>query len=154
MNSGRPGSCSIACRHRYAQARRLLILADSGGSNGARGRLWKYALQEKLVDPYQLSVTVCHYPTGASKWNLVEHRLFGEIAKHWAGQPLVDYPTVVRLIGGTRTKTGLKVRCRLVTTHYATGRKVTNQQMAGLNLQKHAVLPEWNYTLLPRENLN
>jgi len=139
---------------RYPQASRLLILADSGGSNGARCRLWKYALQEKLADPYQLRVTVCHYPTGASKWNLVEHRLFGEIAKHWAGQPLVDYPTVVRLIGGTRTQTGLKVRCRLVTTNYATGRKVTNQQMAGLNLQKHAVLPEWNYTLLPRENLN
>ena len=141
-------------RRRYAHAAQLLILADSGGSNGARCRLWKYALQEKLVDHYQLCVTVCHYPTGTSKWNPVEHRLFGEIAKHWAGQPLVDYPTVVRLIGGTRTKTGLKVSCRLVTTDYATGRKVTNQQMAGLNLQKHAVLPDWNYTLRPRQNLN
>jgi hypothetical protein len=84
----------------------------------------------------------------------VEHRLFGEIAKHWAGQPLVDYPTVVRLIGETRTKTGLKVSCRLVTTPDATGRKVTNQEMADLNLQRHRVLPNWNYTLLPRENLN
>jgi len=141
-------------RRRYPRAAQLLILADSGGSNGARCRLWKYALQEKLVEPYQLGVTVCHYPTGASKWNPVEHRLFGEIAKHWAGQPLVDYPTVVRLIAGTHTTTGLKVTCRLLTTDYATGRKVTNQEMAGLNLKKHAVLPEWNYTLLPRENLN
>lgn len=141
-------------RRRYPQAACLLILADSGGSNGARCRGWKYALQTRLADPYQLSVTVCHYPTGASKWNPVEHRLFGEIAKHWAGQPLVDYPTVVRLIGETRTKTGLKVSCRLLTTPYATGRKVTNQEMADLNLQRHRVLPNWNYTLLPRENLN
>ena len=141
-------------RRRYPRAAQLLILADSGGSNAARCRLWKYALQEKLVEPYQLSVTVCHYPTGASKWNPVEHRLFGEIAKHWAGQPLVDYPTVVRLIAGTHTATGLKVTCRLRTTDYPTGRKVTNQEMAGTNLKKHAVLPEWNYTLLPRENLN
>jgi len=141
-------------RRRYPRAAQLLILADSGGSNAARCRLWKYALQEKLVEPYQLSVTVCHYPTGASKWNPVEHRLFGEIAKHWAGQPLVDYPTVVRLIAGTHTATGLKVTCRLRTTDYPTGRKVTTQEMAALNLKKHAVLPEWNYTLLPRENLN
>jgi hypothetical protein len=96
-------------RRRYGQAPGLLILADSGGSNGARCRLWKYALQEKLVDPYELTVTVCHYPTGASKWNPIEHRLFSEISKHWAGQPLIDYPTVVRLIGETRTQTGLTV---------------------------------------------
>ncbi len=141
-------------RRRYEHAPQLLILADSGGSNGARCRLWKYALQEKLVDPYQLAVTVCHYPTGASKWNPVEHRLFSEISKHWAGQPLVDYPTLVRLIGQTRTQTGLTVQCHLATKHYATGRKVTNEQMHKLNLQKHAVIPEWNYTLRPRNNRN
>jgi len=139
---------------RYAQASELLILADSGGSNGARCRLWKYALQEKLVDPYQLNVTVCHYPPGASKWNPIEHRLFSEISKHWAGQPLVDYPTVVRLIGQTRTQTGLRVNCHLNTKHYPTGRKITPQQMRELNLQRHAVIPEWNYTLRPRNNRN
>ena len=141
-------------RQRYAQAPHLLILADSGGSNGSRCRLWKYALQEKLVDPYQLSVTVCHYPTGASKWNPIEHRLFSEISKHWAGQPLIDYPTVVRLIGETRTQTGLRVKCRLQIKDYPTGLKITKQQMASLNLRRHAVLPDWNYTLFPRENLN
>jgi hypothetical protein len=141
-------------RQRYAQAPHLLILADSGGSNGARCRLWKYALQEKLVDPYQLWVTVCHYPTGASKWNPIEHRLFSEISKHWAGQPLVDYPTVVRLIGQTRTQTGLMVKCRLQTKDYPTGLKITNPELASLNLRKNAVLPDWNYTLLPRENRN
>jgi hypothetical protein len=141
-------------RQRYGQAPHLLILADSGGSNGARCRLWKYALQEKLVDPYQLAVTVCHYPTGASKWNPVEHRLFSEISKHWAGQPLIDFPTVVRLIGQTRTQTGLTVKCHLTTKYYATGRKITDQEMHQLNLRKHAVSPEWNYTLRPRNNRN
>ena len=141
-------------RQRYQQAPQLLILADSGGSNGARCRLWKYALQEKLVDPFQLTVTVCHYPAGASKWNPVEHRLFSEISKQWAGQPLVDYPTVVRLIGQTRTKTGLTVKCHLATKYYATGRKITDQEMHQLNLRKHAVIPEWNYTLRPRNNRN
>jgi hypothetical protein len=141
-------------RRRYGQAPHLLILADSGGSNGARCRLWKYALQEKLVDPYQLAVTVCHYPSGASKWNPVEHRLFSEISKHWAGQPLVDYPTVIRLIGETRTQTGLTVKCHLTTKHYPTGRKVTAQQMRQLNLRKHTVIPQWNYTILPRNNWN
>ena len=102
-------------RRRYDQASELLILADSGGSNGARCRLWKCALQEKLVDRFQLGVTVCHYPTGASKWNPIEHRLFSEISKHWAGQPLTDYPTIVRLIGETKTQTGLRVHCALST---------------------------------------
>ena len=88
--------CRTKGRQRYAQAPHLLILADSGGSNGSRCRLWEYALQEKLVDPYQLSVTVCHYPTGASKRNPIEHRLFSEISKHWAAHPLIDYPTVLR----------------------------------------------------------
>jgi hypothetical protein len=141
-------------RRHYGQASELLILADSGGSNGARSRLWKSALQEKLADPYQLKVTVCHYPTGASKWNPIEHRLFSEISKHWAGQPLVDYPTMVRLIGETQTRTGLTVKCGLVTKYYPNGIKVTDQEMDQLNLKKHAVLPQWNYTLRPRNNRN
>jgi hypothetical protein len=141
-------------RRRYRQASELLILADSGGSNGARCRLWKYALQEKLVDPYQLSVTVCHYPTGASKWNPVEHRLFSELSKHWAGQPLDDYTTIVRLVAETRTQTGLQVKCALSAKHYSTNTKVSDDQMRSLDLLKHPILPQWNYTLLPRLTRN
>jgi len=141
------------CR-RYPNAPELLILADSGGSNGAHCRSWKLALQEKLVDPYGLSVTVCHYPTGASKWNPVEHRLFSEISKHWSGQPLTDYATIVRLIRGTRTQTGLVVNCTLNTKHYPTKVQVSNRQMDELQLLKHPTLPEWNYTVLPRQNRN
>jgi hypothetical protein len=141
-------------RRRYGQASELLILADSGGSNGARCRLWKYALQQNLVDRFQLAVTVCHYPTGASKWNPIEHRLFSEISKHWAGQPLTDYPTIVRLIGETRTQTGLRVNCALNTKHYPTKIKVSDKQMRELDLIKHPILPDWNYTLLPRINRN
>ena len=140
--------------HRYPKAPELLILADSGGSNGARCRAWKLALQEKLVDAYQMGVTVSHYPTGASKWNPVEHRLFSEISKHWSGQPLSDYETIVRLIGGTRTQTGLVVNCTLNTRHYPTDVRISNQRMEQLDLLKHPDLPEWNYTLLPRTTRN
>jgi len=141
-------------RRRYGQASELLILADSGGSNGARCRLWKYELQANLVDRFQLAVTVCHYPTGASKWNPIEHRLFSEISKHWAGQPLTDYPTIVRLIGETKTQTGLQVHCALSTKHYPTKIKVSEEQMRELDLLKHPILPDWNYTLFPRINRN
>lgn len=141
-------------RQRYPKAPELLILADSGGSNGARCWAWKLALQEKLVDPFQIGVTVCHYPSGASKWNPVEHRLFSEISKHWGGQPLTDYPTIVRLIGNTRTQTGLVVRCALDTRHYPTAVPISKQQINDLDLLRHPVLPEWNYTLLPRINRN
>ncbi len=140
--------------YRYPKAPELLILADSGGSNGPRCGAWKLALQEKLVDPYQLGVTVSHYPTGASKWNPVEHRLFSEISKHWGGQPLTDYETIVRLIRGTRTETGLVVNCTLNTRHYPTDVKVSRQQVDELDILKSPILPEWNYTLLPRENRN
>ena len=140
--------------HRYPDAPELLILADCGGSNGARCRAWKLALQQKLVDPYQLAVTVCHYPSGASKWNPVEHRLFSEISKHWAGQPLKDYSTIVRLVRATRTETGLVVRCALNTKYYPTNLKIPHRQMSELDLLKHPFLPEWNYTLLPRITRN
>jgi hypothetical protein len=141
-------------RRRYPQAAELLVLADSGGSNGARCRLWKYALQEKLADPYGLAVSVCHYPTGASKWNPIEHRLFSEISKHAAGQPLRDYPTILRLIAGTRTRTGLQVTCALSTTAYATKVKVSDRQISQLDVFKPSILPDWNYTILPRLNRN
>jgi len=141
-------------RERYPGAWQLLLLADSGGSNNARSRLWKYGLQVKLVDPYQLAVTVCHYPTGASKWNPIEHRLFSEISKHWAGQPLDDYSTMVRLVAGTKTQTGLRVTCSLSAKHYPTKVKGSDAQMARIDLLEHPVLPQWNYTLLPRQNPN
>jgi hypothetical protein len=141
-------------RHRYPNAPELLILADSGGSNGARCRAWKVALQDKLVDPYQLGVTVCHYPTGASKWNPVEHRLFSEISKHWSGQPLTDYETILRLIRGTRTQTGLVVNCTLNTKRYPTDVQISSRRIDELDLLKHPVLPEWNYTLLPKVTRN
>ena len=141
-------------RRRYPLAPELLILADSGGSNGARCRAWKLALQEKLADRYQLGVTVCHYPTGASKWNPVEHRLFSEISKHWSGQPLRDYETILRLIRGTRTQTGLVVNCTLNTRSYPTDTTVSDQKMKELQILLHPGLPQWNYTLLPRPTRN
>lgn len=141
-------------RRAYPEASQLLVLADSGGSNGARVRAWKYALQRQVVNPFGLSVTVCHYPTGASKWNPIEHRLFSEISKHWAGQPLDSFPTILRLIRETTTQSGLRVKSALVTKHYPTGQKVTAQQMREVNLHRHALLPDWNYTLRPAENRN
>jgi hypothetical protein len=138
----------------YPHASHLLILADSGGSNGARVRLWKWALQKEVADRFGLAVTVCHFPTGASKWNPIEHRLFSEISKHWAGQPLASYSTVLHLIASTTTQTGLQVRSLLITKSYPTDRKVSNLQMQGINLDRHAILPLWNYTISPRENRN
>jgi hypothetical protein len=132
----------------------LLYVADNGGSNGARCRLWKHALQTKLVDPFGLFVTVCHYPTGASKWNPIEHRLFSEISKQWAGQPLRDHATVVGLIRKTRTDPGLTVSCDLNPKRYQTGIKLTPEQIDEISLHRHAVLPDWNYTLLPNESGN
>jgi hypothetical protein len=137
-------------RRRYPEASELLILPDSGGSNAARSRLWKHALQVTLGDPHQLAVTVCHYPTGASKWNPIEHRLFSEISKHGAGQPWIDYPTIVRLVAETRTQTGLQVTCALSTQHYPTKIRVSDDPMSELDLLKHPILPAWNYTLFPR----
>ena len=141
-------------RKNYSDASQLLILADSGGSNGARVRAWKYALQEQVVDRYNLEVTVCHYPPGASKWNPIEHRLFSEISKHWAGQPLDSYETILRLIAETKTQTGLRVKSHLVSKHFEVGKKVSAEQMSQLRLVKHRVLPDWNYTLYPRQNPN
>ena len=134
----------------YSKASHLLILADSGGSNGARVRMWKWAFQKEVVDRFGLEVTVCHFPTGASKRNPIEHRLFSEISKHWAGQPLDSYSTISRLIGSTTTLTGLQVRSQLITKNYQTNRKVSNPQMQAINLDKHSILPTWNYTISPR----
>jgi len=140
-------------RH-YPQADHLFILADSGGSNGARVRMWKWALQKQLADRFGSTITVSHSPTGTSKWNPIEHRLFSEISKHWAGQPLDSYQIIVDLIGSTTTQTGLQVRSQLIRKHYPTQRKVSNSQFKTIRLDPHAVLPGWNYTIFPIENRN
>jgi hypothetical protein len=141
-------------RKNYPDASKLLILADSGGSNGARVRAWKYELYRQLVEPFDLEITVCHYPTGASKWNPIEHRFFSEISKHWAGQPLDSYETIQRLINETTTKTGLRAHALLVSNYYPTGQKVSDQQMREIRVHNHGILPTWNYTLRPAENRN
>ena len=136
-------------RSRYPNADELLILADCGGGNGARSRAWKYHLQHQLCDPYELTVTVCHYPPGASKWNPIEHHLFSYISNNWAGKPLESYETVLKYIRTTKTSTGLRVRAQLVRKNYAKGEQVYNSTMAGLALTPHKTLPGWNYTLVP-----
>jgi hypothetical protein len=144
---------NAGCRA-YSGAQQLLILADSGGSNGARVRSWKWALQEEVADRFGLAVTVCHFPTGASKWNPIEHRLFSEISKHWAGQPLESYAAMTELIRSTRTETGLRVSSRLVTKPYPDKVKVSERDMQTINLDRHQILPVWNYTISPRQNPN
>jgi hypothetical protein len=136
-------------RRSYASARRLLICADAGGSNGNRLRAWKLYLQD-LADDLGFAITVCHYPPGTSKWNKIEHRLFSFISMHWKGQPLVSYETVIALIGGTSTRSGLKVKAVLDTSDYQTGIKVSASAMEELNLKAHATHPEWNYTISSR----
>ena len=125
------------------------MFADSGGSNSARSRLWKVRLQE-LADAARLPITVCHLPPGTSKWNRIEHRLFAHISIHWRGRPLVDYETVVSLIGATTTTAGLTVTARLDRDAYPTGVTVPDAAMAALALRPHSTHPQWNYTLLPR----
>jgi hypothetical protein len=136
-------------RERYPAASRLLITADCGGSNGARVRLWKRELQ-RLADATGLSITVCHYPPGTSKWNRIEHRLFCHITQNWRSTPLTSRLAVVELIAATTTTTGLTVACELDTNIYEKGIKVTKAEMATLNLHRDTFHPEWNYTITPR----
>jgi hypothetical protein len=138
----------------YPDARELLILADSGGSNSARSRVWKQQLQEQLCDRHGLAVTVCHYPTGCSKWNPIEHRLFGPISQTWAGHPLATWETMLDYLEATTTQTGLTVRAALHDNVYQTGESVRDAVMATLNLTPHDVCPTWNYTLRPRPPVN
>jgi hypothetical protein len=137
-------------RRLYPNARRLLITADGGGSNGYRLRLWKLGLQA-LADDTALSIMVCHFPPGTSKWNKVEHRLFSFISSNWRGEPLRDYETVVRLIASTTTAKGLRVTCRLDRRRYPTGRKISDEEFASINLKRDDFHGEWNYTIRPRK---
>jgi len=134
----------------YPQAKELLILADGGGSNGSRSRLWKLALQS-LADETGLALSVCHFPPGTSKWNKIEHRMFSSITENWRGQPLVSREVVVNLIAHTRTRTGLKIRAALDKRNYPIGKKVTDQEMSSIQLKLDKFHGEWNYTIQPRE---
>jgi hypothetical protein len=138
-----------AGRMRYPQADRLLVLADNGGSNGSRVRSWKLELQQQVCDRFNISVTVCHYPPGTSKWNPIEHLLFSQISRNWAGRPLDSYETILNYIRSTTTRKGLKVKAVLDHHQYETGVKIPADSMARVHLKPHRTLPAWNYTLSP-----
>ena len=137
-------------RKTYPRAHELLITADGGGSNGSRTRLWKVALQ-RMVDATGLKITVCHFPPGTSKWNKVEHRLFSFISSNWRGEPLRDHETV-HLIARTTTAKGLQVSCRLDRRKYATGRRISDEQMTSINLEPHRFHGDWNYVIRPHRS--
>jgi hypothetical protein len=136
-------------RRMYPDAATILVTADGGGSNGSRLRLWKLELQ-KFADQTGLCISVCHFPPGASKWNKVEHRLFSFITSNWRGEPLRDYETIVKLIARTTTAKGLRVKCRLDHRKYPTGRKVTNEEMNRVNVERNRFHGEWNYVIRPK----
>jgi hypothetical protein len=135
---------------RYPDAKRLLITADGGGSNGSRVRLWKVELQ-KLADEIRMPISVSHFPPGTSKWNKIEHRLFAFISQNWRGKPLVSHEVIVNLIAATTTTTGLKVRAELDTGVYPVGRQVSEQEVAEINISRDSFHGEWNYTISLRE---
>ena len=136
-------------RHRWPGADRLLVLADGGGSNGYRSRVWKHALQHKLANRHGLNITVCHYPTSASKWNPIEHRLFSEISKNWAGTPLISHETARNYIATTTTTTGLTVKAYLDQRDYPKV-TITDDEMDALQLHAHTTQPSRNYTISPQ----
>jgi len=140
-------------KKRHSKAKRLMITADGGGSNGYRVRLWKVELQ-KLADELKIPITVCHFPPGTSKWNKIEHRLFSFITINWRGKPLRTYRTIVQLIAATTTEAGLKVRAELDEKKYPKGVKVSDAQLAAINLIRHTFHGDWNYTIEPRRRVN
>jgi len=138
-----------AGQHHYPQAEEILILADCGGGNSSRTRLWKYQLQVAFCDKVGLKVRVCHYPPGASKWNPIEHRLFSFISDNWTGQPLVSYECILKFIRTTKTKAGLRVRARLIERPYEKGIKISDSQMQQVSLMRSRLHPDWNYSIAP-----
>ena len=138
-------------KKRHPKAHELLITADCGGSNGNRNKAWKYYLQ-KFSNATGLHITVIHFPPGTSKWNKIEHRLFSYISMNWRGKPLTNYEVIINLIQGTKTKTGLKVYARLDKNEYEKGKKISNEEIATVNIKKHSLHPEWNYTITPNKN--
>lgn len=136
-------------RNHYPQADQLLILADAGGSNNCRYRLFKREIQNKLANAFGLKVTLCHYPTGASKWNPVEHRLFGPVSCQWAAVPLRSLDVMLELIRDTKTETGLRICATSTSKRYCKGLKVSNDEMSAIKIRRHKVCPTWNYTIAP-----
>lgn len=136
----------------YPEAKKLMITADCGGSNGYRVRLWKVELQ-KLADEIGLQISVCHFPPGTSKWNKIEHRLFSQITMNWRGKPLTSYEVVVNLIAATTTAKGLKVKCMLDENEYPKGIKITKKEVEELGIIYNELHGEWNYTFLPRKDV-
>lgn len=132
---------------RYPHSRDLLICADCGGGNGYRNRGWKYFLN-KFAEEFGLSITVCHYPPGTSKWNKIEHRMFSFISINWQGVPLSNYETIINSIGATKTKTGLKIKVKLDKNSYEKGKKFSEPQMRGIRIKQHETNSNWNYTIL------
>ncbi len=137
---------------RHPRARELLIMADGGGSNGSRCRLWKVALQD-LADRVGMPIHVCHFPPGTSKWNKIEHRMFCHITQNWRGRPLISHEVIVNLIAAVTTRTGLKIRAELDRGTYPSGIKVTEAQFQTLRLKPQALHGDWNYALLPKRKL-
>jgi hypothetical protein len=142
--------CEQEMPQRFAGATDLLVHADCGGSNGYHCGLWKQQLQEKVADRFGLRVTVCHYPTGCSKWNPIEHRLFSQISKAWAGCPLRSVETMLHYIDATGTQTGLRVQAHRNEREYQDGQKVSDAEMQRWAIRRHRVCPQWNYTIYPR----
>ncbi len=132
----------------YKYARKILICADGGGSNGTTNRLWKYSLQ-KFSNQTGFEVHVCHYPPGTSKWNKIEHRMFSHISMHWKGQPLKSYETVIQIIGSTTTKSRLTIKAKIDENNYETGKKISDENFSQINLVKNKVLSKWNYSIIP-----
>ena len=132
----------------YPRATALLILADAGGSNGYRSRLWKAQLQQ-LAEQTGLRISVCHFPPGTSKWNKIEHRMFCHITENWRGRPLVSHEVIIQLIGGTTTQTGLRIRAGLDKQRYPTGLKVSRAELSRLRIEPAAFHGDWNYTIHP-----
>lgn len=133
----------------YPEADHLLVLADCGGSNGYRTRLWKHRLQIALCNRHRLCVKVCHYPPGASKWNPIEHKMFSFISNNWAAHPLIDYETVLKFIRTTKTSAGLKIRAFLNTKQYKKGIRINDQQMQTIKIKYYTQRPNWNYSFVP-----
>jgi hypothetical protein len=140
---------SRAGSNHYPNADRLLILADCGGSNGYRTRLWKHQLHVAFCNHFDLHIKVCHYPPGSSKWNPIEHRMFSFISSNWSAQPLYDYETVLKFVRTTKTSAGLKIRALLNKKHYPKGKKVSDKQMEQIALRRFTSRPNWNYLISP-----
>ncbi len=144
----------VAKGRKSYSSNKLLIFVDGGGSNGSRCHMWKIKIQEILCNKYNLEVTVCHYPPGASKWNPIEHRLFSEISKNWKGTPLVDYETVYNYTKTTKTKTGLTVDAIMENKQYKTGIKAEKKDIDSLNILRHEINSSWNYTIFPQKSVH